>query len=356
VEIVLGVAVVVLVVGMVLTWGLVFQLLRQQGRILVRLDELAEPDVGGGGVSRPSGVAVGVGLPKFVLRDLDGAEWSSAALLGERALVMHWDPLCGYCREVAPDLVALRPGFEKARTRLVLVSHRDAEMNRQLLEEYPIQATVLLHDSLESIPAFARMGTPAAYLLDPKGRVAKPVAVGADEVVVLAAEAGGRRRLGAQKSLSESRLLRTGLAPGTPAPEFAASDLDGRLVTLSDYRGERVLLVFSDPTCGPCDALARELAGLEANSSPAMRVVIISRGSIEENRLKATEHGLRFPVVIQQGWSISKLYGIFETPVGFLIDGEGVIERPVARGVEEVLELADVSSVASGGVVTPSQG
>lgn len=42
------------------------------------------------------------------------------------------------------------------------------------------------------IEAFQRWGTPVAYLLDEKGRVAKPLAVGADQVSVLARYAVGK--------------------------------------------------------------------------------------------------------------------------------------------------------------------
>ena len=44
--------------------------------------------------------------------------------------------------------------------------------------------------------------------------------------------------------------------------------------------------------------------------------------------------------MLQQGWRLSKQYGIFATPVAFLIDEEGVIERDVARGPTAILELA----------------
>jgi peroxiredoxin len=67
---------------------------------------------------------------------------------------------------------------------------------------------------------------------------------------------------------------------------------------------------------------------------------MVSRGELEENRRKADEHDLRFPVVIQPRWKVSKQYGIFATPVAFLIDEEGVISRKVARGVDEILALA----------------
>jgi hypothetical protein len=45
-------------------------------------------------------------------------------------------------------------------------------------------------------------------------------------------------------------------------------------------------------------------------------------------------------VVIQPGWTLSKKYGIFATPVAFLVDEEGLIARDVARGGPEIMRLA----------------
>ena len=50
-----------------------------------------------------------------------------------------------------------------------------------------------------------------------------------------------------------------------------------------------------------------------------------------------------FPVVVQDRWEVSKAFGIFATPVAFLIDAEGKIAAGVARGVDEILGLVDVA-------------
>src|SRR2546422_7287728 len=52
---------------------------------------------------------------------------------------------------------------------------------------------------------------------------------------------------GKTKSQSRSRLNRVGLKAGTPAPAFRLPRVDGGELTLEEYRGRCVLLVFSDP-------------------------------------------------------------------------------------------------------------
>jgi peroxiredoxin len=115
--------------------------------------------------------------------------------------------------------------------------------------------------------------------------------------------------------------------------------VDGRgELTLSEFRGRAVLLVFSSPYCGPCNTLAPELEKFH-RQHPGMQVLMISRGEPKENRAKIKEHGLTFPVVLQQQWEISRLYAMFATPVAYLIDEHGIICHDVAVGVEPVLAL-----------------
>jgi peroxiredoxin len=69
-------------------------------------------------------------------------------------------------------------------------------------------------------------------------------------------------------------------------------------------------------------------------------VVLVGRGSEEENRNQAEKFGFEFPVVLQDKWKLSKEYGIFATPVAFLIAEDGVIARDVAVGKDAILALA----------------
>jgi len=119
-------------------------------------------------------------------------------------------------------------------------------------------------------------------------------------------------------------------------------DLNGDTVSLEEYRGRKLLLVFTDPNCGPCDRIAPELAQLyRQNGQNGLALVMIGRGDVGENRKKAEQNGFNFPVVVQKNWELSKRYGIFATPVAFLINEDGVIARDVAIGADSILDLAE---------------
>jgi peroxiredoxin len=157
------------------------------------------------------------------------------------------------------------------------------------------------------------------------------------------------------RSVARSKIKRDGLKAGTSAPDFRLPCLDGTERSLQDFHGQRVLLVFSDPHCGPCQTLAPHLekfyrAAIWMNPTPqpsprptgrgsATSVVMISRGEPKENRAKVKEHGLTFPVLLQQRWEVSRLYAMFATPMAYLIDEQCVILNDVAVGVEPIIKL-----------------
>jgi len=89
-----------------------------------------------------------------------------------------------------------------------------------------------------------------------------------------------------------------------------------------------VLLVFSSPDCGPCNTLAPRLEKFH-REHPDIKVVMISKGEPKENRAHVKEHGLTFPIVLQQQWEISRRYAMFVTPIAYLIDEQGVFAREV---------------------------
>ena len=113
------------------------------------------------------------------------------------------------------------------------------------------------------------MGTPVAYLLDEKGRIAKPVAVGAREVPELAEEAAGRRRrLGTERPLSESRIEREGLNAGTPPRPFELPDLGGEAARSPSNAG-----------AASSSSSATRNAGRATCSFPISRGCIVSTGT-----------------------------------------------------------------------------
>ena len=322
------------------TLGLVlFQVLKQQGRILRRLDQL---ELKAAGVSAPAAIEIGTLVQDFQAPDLSGRNVSLSDFRDRRVLLIYWNPQCGFCDMLAAELAPLQTALKKNNTEVVLVTYGDVESNRKLAVEHGLDSTILL---IEISPAkefivnelFRHRGTPSAYLLDEQKRVIQALAVGMDDILRIARSTGGHR----PPLQRESRIVRDGLKAGTPAPAFRLPDIHGGAVSLDQFRGRKVLLVFSDPQCAPCDQLAPKLAELHRkHENNGLAVVMVGRGDPEQNKKKAVQHRIEFPVVLQEKWKLSRQYGIFATPAAFLVGKDGVIARNVATGPDEIMTLA----------------
>src|SRR6266849_2024638 len=136
-------------------------------------------------------------------------------------------------------------------------------------------------------------------------------------------------RLEQLEATTPKRLGRDGLKPGKKAPDFSLPSADGKEVALHDFAGRKVLLVFTQSGCSPCQKIVPELnrlaaVGRIANPSHP-QVLVVNNGDLEATRQWSAEVAARFPVLAQDEFSISKKYEVFATPFAFLIDAKGVI-------------------------------
>ena len=132
----------------------------------------------------------------------------------------------------------------------------------------------------------------------------------------------------------------TGLPVGTPAPAFALSTLTGETVTLEALRalGKPVVLIFSDPGCGPCAALLPEIGHWQREHATTLVVALMSRGTVEANRPKVTEYGLTH-VLLQQDQEVVEAYQAYGTPSAVLVRRDGTIGSPLAAGADAIRAL-----------------
>ena len=137
-----------------------------------------------------------------------------------------------------------------------------------------------------------------------------------------------RWRLEQLEATMPSRLGRSGLKVGKKAPDFVLPSVAGADIGLHDYAGGKVLLVFMQPGCGPCHRVTPDLDRLHRQGD--VQVLVVQNGDLETIRKWAREQRPRFPVVVQEQFSLSKRYEMFATPFAFLIDEHGII---VSKGV-----------------------
>src|SRR5215213_8163261 len=131
-----------------------------------------------------------------------------------------------------------------------------------------------------------------------------------------------------------------GLPVGSVAPDFSLSGLHGETLTLNALRSsdKPVMMLFTDPGCGPCNAMLPEVGRWQEEHAQKLTLALISRGEVEENKTKAQEHGLS-NVLLQKDWELSEAYEVRGTPSAVLISADGKIATPVSGGAEGIRGL-----------------
>ncbi|MES2522634.1 MAG: redoxin domain-containing protein [Gemmatimonadota bacterium] len=135
------------------------------------------------GSSGSGAMGMGTAAPVLALPDLDGRSVELASFQGRDTLVLFWNPDCGFCDRMLPDLKAWEATAGSGAPQLLVVSTGSAEANRAMGLTVPV---VLDVDSVGARTLGAG-GTPSAVLVDAEGRIASDLAVGAQAVFALAA-------------------------------------------------------------------------------------------------------------------------------------------------------------------------
>jgi len=126
-----------------------------------------------------------------------------------------------------------------------------------------------------------------------------------------------------------------GLPVGAWAPGFELRALGGSSFTLDELLSPRrpVLLVFTEPGCGPCAALVPEIAHWQDDHAERLTVAVIGRRDRE-----LMKQGLRY-VLLQRAREVSAAYGVSGTPSAVLLAADGTIASSVAAGAESIRRL-----------------
>ena len=145
----------------------------------------------------------------------------------------------------------------------------------------------------------------------------------------------------------------TGLVVGVQAPEFTLLDANANQVTLSEFRGKNVVLVFYpldwSPACS--DQLSLYQSELEDFAEQDAKVIGISVDSLYSHGAWAAVRDITFPLLadFNPHGEISRLYKVMRQTDGFseralyIIDRQGTIRyshvSPLIHHIPDIYEL-----------------
>lgn len=189
-----------------------------------------------------------------------------------------------------------------------------------------------------------------------KGGTKSAAAKAAGSKAVASKPVGTAKKAAAKPLSKSSSASSSALSAGSSAPDFKLQDDSGRVVSLGDFRGKKVVLYFypkdSTPGCTTESCDFRDNLGRLAAKGAI--VLGLSADSVESHRKFKSKQGLNFPLLSDPErraleaygvWQEKSLYGrkfmgIVRTTV--IIDEKGKVAKvfpkvKVAGHVDEVL-------------------
>lgn len=165
-----GISVIALAVITVVTSIAIYQLLVQQGRLLLQLESL-ERNLRQQGIMTGSqsdhtrGLPAGSVLNDFELPSLSGGTMRLSQWRGRKVLLIFFNPVCEFSRAMLSGLNAITSAAHADAPAPLIISTGHAEENRKLIEEYGIQHPVLIQENREVADLYQAFGTPTGYLV-----------------------------------------------------------------------------------------------------------------------------------------------------------------------------------------------
>lgn len=115
---------------------------------------------------------------------------------------------------------------------------------------------------------------------------------------------------------------------GSVAPGLTLKDLDGNDVTLSEYRGNVILLNFWATYCGPCRSEMSSLEALNREMEDYGFVILaVSIDPYKNERVRefVQKRGYTFKVLLSPKKEVMSLYYFTGIPTTYIIDRDGII-------------------------------
>ena len=124
-----------------------------------------------------------------------------------------------------------------------------------------------------------------------------------------------------------------GYKPGDVATDFKLKNVDGKMVSLADYKKAKgFIVIFTCNHCPFAKAYEERIVALDKKYAPKGYPVIAinpndpalyAEDSYDNMKVRAKEKGFTFPYLFDEGQTVFPQYGATKTPHVFILQKEG---------------------------------
>lgn len=116
-----------------------------------------------------------------------------------------------------------------------------------------------------------------------------------------------------------------------PPPAFSLKDLKGNTVSLSDYKGNPLMVIFWGSWCPSCKEELSLLEKFYKNYRGELKLITIVIDGENERKVKriVKDQEITLPILLDRKEQIARKFGVRMIPTAFLINREGFMEGMV---------------------------
>lgn len=334
---VLAAGVALLILAVAAEGWLIVHLLGQNGRMLIKMDEIA---------ARPMAVAAQPPVPaQAAVEPVKVAPaFSGTGLIGEKVtldslrahkkpvLVIFSDPGCGPCKTLQPEIAKWQTDYAD-RLTVAMVTRGSIDEAREKVKPQGIK-NVLIEKDRSISKAYDVPGTPAAVLIDIDGNLGSKVVAGSDAIRTLVGTASNPAPTNGSGAKTPAPRP-AGLAIGTDAPEFTLPNKDGVDVSTIDLHGKESVLLFWNPGCGFCKRMQPDLIEWAEAGGGSVELVTVTSGTHDD----AEKMTFADSVLLDQRFATGRLFGASGTPSAIKVGADGKIASKLAVGGPSIMEM-----------------
>ena len=151
--------------------------------------------------------------------------------------------------------------------------------------------------------------------------------------------------------IAAAALTLTGPQIGSPAPDFHLTTLDGKRVSLADFRGKTVVINDWATWCPPCRLETPDLIAAAKKFSAQGDVVFLGIDSTESAPIVhafLAAKPMGYAQAIDDDKAFSKAYDVRAYPTTFVISGDGVLRARYAGNIAPKVLAGFVGDARSG--------
>ncbi|MGA7677333.1 MAG: TlpA disulfide reductase family protein [Dehalococcoidia bacterium] len=291
---------------------------------------------------------VGALAPDFTLPTVNGLSVTLSDYRGKPVMLSFWATGGEHSRGQIPYLLEASDKMAKEGLEFFTVSRDDEATLRKFMQQEGYVFVVALDSDNATWESYNIVNTPNTFFIDSDG-IIRSTHVGAfnDTSQVLSELAKIGLPVPSATTTNAvpvppTTAAKVVLEVGTPAPDFTLTTLNGKSVTLSDYRGKPVMLNFWATWCPYCRGQIPYL--LEASDKTAkegLEFFTVSREEEATIREFMQKQGYAFTVAVDPDSAVWGSYHIGGIPHTFFIDSDGIIKSTHVGAFKDTSQVLD---------------